>query len=191
MAVYREVHSGADLFDRPRLSALREAVRRREVDAVVAFALDRLTRNQAHLGLILSEVDHAGAEIELVTERLEDTPEGRLLQSVRGFVAEVERLKIAERTQRGKRARIESGKYNVGCRAPFGYRWEDATTKARLVEDPATAPMVRRIFHDIAAGVSARQMSLCFTAEGVPTPTGRGATWYWSTILKIVWNSLY
>ncbi|MDP9364381.1 MAG: recombinase family protein, partial [Chloroflexota bacterium] len=102
--VYREVHSGADLFERPRLSELRESVRRREVDAVVAYALDRLTRNQAHLGLLLTEADHAGVAVELVTEALDDTPEGRLLQSVRGYVAEIERLKTRERTQRGTRA---------------------------------------------------------------------------------------
>ena len=91
-AVYREVHTGAALFDRPQMSALREAVRHREINVVVAHALDRLTRNQAHLGLILYEADYAGVAVAFVTERLADTPEGRLLQSVRGFGAEVQRL---------------------------------------------------------------------------------------------------
>src|SRR5829696_7085769 len=70
--VYREVYTGAELFDRPQLSALRELVRRREVEVVIAFALDRLTRNQAHLGVIVSEADYAGVTLEFVTERLED-----------------------------------------------------------------------------------------------------------------------
>src|SRR5215207_4121627 len=118
--VYREVFTGAELFDRPQLGKLRESIRRREVDVVIAHALDRLTRNQAHLGVVLSEADYAGVAIELVTERLEDTPEGRLLQSVRGFVAEVERLKIAERTKRGRRARVSAGKPIPGQRPPFG-----------------------------------------------------------------------
>ena len=109
-AVYRETHTASDLFGRKQLGALRETVRKREVGVVVAHALDRLTRDQAHLGLILTEADYAGVAIELVTERIEDTPEGRLIQAVRGFVAEVERLKIAERTQRGRAARVASGK---------------------------------------------------------------------------------
>ncbi len=87
VGLYREVHSGAELFERPQLAALREAVRRADADAVVAFALDRVSRNQAHLGFLLSEWDHAGVPLGLVTEELVDTPEGRLMQSVRGFVA--------------------------------------------------------------------------------------------------------
>jgi site-specific DNA recombinase len=189
--VYSEVHTGAEIFERPQMSVLRAAIRAKEIDVVVAHALDRLTRTQAHQGLLLSEAEHAGVAIEFVTERLEDSPEGRLLLSVRGFVAEVERLKIAERTQRGKRARIDAGKYNVGCRAPFGYRWEDHATKARLIEDPMTAPIVRRIFRDLSSGVSARQLSLRLTSERVPTPTGKGQTWYWSTIRTIVGNPVY
>src|SRR5215213_8195433 len=49
VAVYREVQSGADLFERPHLTRLRESVRQGEVDVVVADALDRLSRSQAHL----------------------------------------------------------------------------------------------------------------------------------------------
>src|SRR5580765_5285710 len=56
--VYREVYSGTELWDRPRLSALREAVRRHEFDVVIAYAIDRLSRDPVHLGVILSEADH-------------------------------------------------------------------------------------------------------------------------------------
>jgi len=172
------------------MSQLRVAVRNRDVDVVVAHALDRLTRNQTHQGLLLSEAEHAEVSLEFVTERLEDTPEGRLLLSVRAFVAEIERVKIAERTQRGKRARVESGKYNVGCRAPYGYQWADHT-KARLIPNPDTAPVVQRIFRDLATGVSARQLSIKLNAEAVPTPSSRARAWYWSTIRVIVNNPVY
>src|SRR5205823_1360976 len=43
-SVYREVHTGTELWERPRLTALRDAVRRDEVDVVVAYAIDRLAR---------------------------------------------------------------------------------------------------------------------------------------------------
>src|SRR5690349_532540 len=57
VSVYRDVHTGAELFERPQLTRLREAVRQGDVDGVVAYALDRLSRSQAHLGLIFSECD--------------------------------------------------------------------------------------------------------------------------------------
>src|SRR4051812_10495518 len=46
--IYREVFTGAELFDRPQLGRLRESVRAGEADVVLAYALDRLSRNQAH-----------------------------------------------------------------------------------------------------------------------------------------------
>jgi site-specific DNA recombinase len=187
--VYREVFTGAELFDRPQLGKLREAIRRREVDVVIAHALDRLTRNQAHLGVLLSEADYAGVVIELVTERLEDTPEGRLLQSVRGFVAEVERLKIAERTKRGRRARAEQGKLLPGSRPPYGYQWRDGN-KAALDLDPLTAPILRRIFQEYMAGTSLRSLADRLSAEGIPTSTGR-PKWMATTLRCMLRNPAY
>jgi site-specific DNA recombinase len=171
LTVYREVHTGAELFERRELTALRDQVRRCEVGTVVAYALDRLTRNQAHLGVILSEADHVGTAVELVTERLEDTPEGRLLQSVRGFVAEVERLKIAERTQRGRRARAEGGRPLPGWKPPYGYRWGDAAKSHLLIDEPE-AVVVRRIFREAVSGTSLRAIVRGLHADGIPSPAG-------------------
>lgn len=190
VAVYREVYSGAELFERPQLAALREAVRRDEADAVVAFALDRVSRNQAHLGFLLSEWDHAGVPLGLVTEELVDTPEGRLLQSVRGFVAEVERLKIAERTKRGTRARVTSGRPIVGQKAPFGYRWRD-DDKSGYEFDPNAESIIRRIFDSVIAGATLRSIATALTAEAIPTPTGRGKRWEVSSLHGILKNPIY
>ncbi len=183
--VYREVHTGTELFDRLQLSALRDAVRRRETDVVLAYALDRLTRNQAHLGFLLSEWDHLGVRLELVTEEFDETPEGRLLQSVRGFVAEMERLKIAERTRRGIRARAEQGKLLVGPRPIYGYRWRDAG-KAALELNPETAPVVRWIFEAMLKGETLRSVAGRLTAQGVSTPTGRNPRWSAVTVRGIL-----
>ena len=188
--VFREVHTGAELFERPQLARLREVLRGDAVDVVLAHAIDRLSRNQAHLGFLLSEWDHQGVRLELTTEDLDETPEGRLLQSVRGFVAEVERLKIWERTQRGTRARAESGKPLVGCRPPFGYRWRDAK-KTGLIPDPDRAAVVRRIFDAALRGDTLRSTARALTAEAVPTPTGRGGLWAPSVLHRILTNPVY
>src|SRR5689334_21018302 len=52
VSVYREVHTGAELFERPQLTLLREAMRRGEFDVLLVHALDRLSRKQTHQGLI-------------------------------------------------------------------------------------------------------------------------------------------
>lgn len=57
--------------------------------------------------------------------------------------------------------------------------------------DPATAPIVQRIFDQVATGGSARQVALSLTREGVPTPTGRGVAWHVSTIRGILIHPVY
>src|SRR5215211_3190093 len=188
--VYREVFTGAELFDRPQLGRLRESVRAGEADVVLAYALDRLSRNQAHLGFLLSEWDHHGVRLNLVTEEFDETPEGRLLQSVRGFVAEMERLKIRERTQWGTRARVEAGKPLVGCRPPYGYQWRD-TEKSGFVLDPERSAIVRRIFDAVLQGQSLRGTCRALMAEAIPTPSGRSVYWEASVLHDILTHPIY
>ena len=190
VATYRDVHSGSELFERPGLTALRQAVRSSGIDLVIAHAVDRLSRNQAHLGFLLSEWDHLGVQLELVTEDLANTPEGRLLQSVRGFVAEVERLKIIERTKRGMRARVESGKPLPGRKPPYGYRWIDED-HSRLEFDPETLPVLKRLFAGVLGGRTLRSMAKELTDEGVPTPTGKNRIWVVSSIRSIIMHPIY
>lgn len=55
--VYREVHSGAELWEWPALTALRTAMRAGDVQVIVAYAMDRLSRYQHHLSLLVGEVE--------------------------------------------------------------------------------------------------------------------------------------
>jgi len=66
--VYREVYTGTELWNRPHLTALREVIRHNLVTHVIAYAIDRLSRDPVHLGVILSEAEHHGVEVEFVTE---------------------------------------------------------------------------------------------------------------------------
>ena len=84
--IYHEVKTGTELWERPELSRLREGVRHGHIDAVIAYAIDRLSRDPVHLGVILSEADHCGVAVEFVTEPLDNSPEGQLIRFVRGYV---------------------------------------------------------------------------------------------------------
>ena len=43
--VYREVYTGTELWERPKLTALRSAIRQGGVTHLVAYAIDRLSRD--------------------------------------------------------------------------------------------------------------------------------------------------
>jgi site-specific DNA recombinase len=179
-AVYREVHTGAELFERAELTQLRDAMRRGEFDVLLVHALDRLSRKQTHQGLILSEAEHASVHWVSVTEDIDDSPQGQILRAVIGGMAELERLKIAERTIRGRRARAHAGKLLPGKAALYGYRWRDAT-KAAYDIDPIHGPIIQRIFNEMLAGRTIRSIASRLTNDGFPTPTG-GTKWSPSTI---------
>lgn len=205
VAVYSDIHSGYDLFQRPGLSELRALVRAKRVDAWVSHALDRISRKQIHQGLILTELEQAGVELHLVTEKLEDTPEGRLLLSVRGYAAEIERLKIAERTQRGMAAKTANGRPAGTGVVPYGLRWVapeydadgqpiKATIKLRYEECPETGPVLRRIFNMADAGISLRSIARALEAEGIAPPRPgqkQTMTWHAPTLRGHLSNRVY
>lgn len=193
--VYREVHTGTELWERPQLTRLREAVRRREVGIVVAHAIDRLSRDPVHLGVILSEADHAGVEVVFVSEPLDNTPEGQLIRFVRGYAAKIEHAKIVERGMRGKRARTQSGKLLPGWKPLYGYRWNGDRTAYEI--DPLTSPVVRRIYQEALQGRTLWAITAGLMADGIPRPSGpdhegNGATdWGRRTVWLILTNPAY
>jgi hypothetical protein len=91
---------------------------------------------------------------------------------------------------RATRARVERGLPVATGRCPFGYLWTDATKTAYMV-NPATAPVVVRIFADYARGMKLRELAAALTADGIPTPSGKRATWDPGVIRNLLWTSLY
>ena len=54
--IIRDTASGYTL-DRPGIEHVRQLLRQGEIDVVVAYAVDRLSRNQNHIGVLFDEVE--------------------------------------------------------------------------------------------------------------------------------------
>jgi site-specific DNA recombinase len=131
--------SGATL-DRPGLDRIRDMSRAGEIDAILVYELDRLSRKLVHQLIIEEELGQAGVSVFYVLGDYKDTDEGRLMKQIRASIAEYERAKIQERMRRGKRAKVKSGNVmTFGC-DPYGYRLsksQDGKTGLTIVEDEA------------------------------------------------------
>lgn len=94
---------------RPALDEMLRLARRRRLDGVVVWSLDRLGRNLRHLILTLDEMAALGVAFVSLAEGIDtSTPAGRLQLHVLGAIAEFERCRIAERVRAGvARARAE------------------------------------------------------------------------------------
>src|SRR5215207_7881052 len=189
VAVERDVASGANR-NRAGLDRALSMVERREADVLLAHALDRLSRHQIDVAVIVDRIEAAHGELALATEDFENSPVGTFIRSARAFAAEVELSKITERTARGRRARLDSGKPLAGRRPAFGYIWADEE-KSRLEFNPDTAPIVRSIFDRYLNGGSLRAIALDLTRRGIPTPSGRGQRWSASVVHRILSNPAY
>ncbi len=130
----RDTASGFTL-DRPGMEQIRHLLRQGAVDVVLSYAVDRLSRNQNHIGVLLDAAEQAGARLEFVTERFEDSAIGRFIVGARAFIGEVEREKIAERTMRGKAERARSGRIPQGMgKGTYGYLY-DRQSGLRVVDE--------------------------------------------------------
>src|SRR6185369_10051682 len=74
----RDTASGFTL-DRPGITRARQLLWQDAVDVVLTYAVDRLARNQNHIGVLFDEAQQAGARLEFVTEKFEDTAIGRFI----------------------------------------------------------------------------------------------------------------
>ncbi len=96
----REVNSGA--ARREAREKLLDAARRREVDIVLVWRLDRWGRSVADLLATLQELEHLGVGFVSLTEALDlTTPAGRAMAGLLAIFAEFEREILRERTRAG------------------------------------------------------------------------------------------
>jgi DNA invertase Pin-like site-specific DNA recombinase len=100
-----EVASGA--ARRARRDELLASARRRELDAILVWKLDRWGRSVADLVVTLNELDALGVAFVSMTEALDlSTPSGRALAGMLAVFAEFERDLLRERVRAGlERAR--------------------------------------------------------------------------------------
>jgi DNA invertase Pin-like site-specific DNA recombinase len=94
---------------RPGLDRLMADAKRRKVDVVVSWKLDRLGRNLKHLITLLDEFHALGMAFVSLGEGIDaTTPAGKLQMHILGAIAEFERGRIVERVRAGlARARAQ------------------------------------------------------------------------------------
>ena len=142
-----EGYSGATL-ERPGLERVRDLAAEGQIEAVLAYAPDRLSRKYAYQILLIEELARHGVEMLFVKAPQSATAEDELLVQFQGMIAEYERAQILERSRRGKRHRARAGEISVLSGAPYGYRYvrknEDAPASYAVIDEQAQ--VVRQVY---------------------------------------------
>lgn len=198
--IYREVMTGVVYRERPKLTKLRAAAKKQMFQVVVVYELDRFARDPIHQAIVKDELEYYDVKLECVQRQIDESPEGQLVQYTQGFVARTEYEKIKERTQRGRRARVEKGALYGSKDAKFGYMWGDEKKKTyayntekkldKSGKEWTEADIVTRIFDNLDEGISLRAIASQFTQEGIPTRSGK-SFWRAEAITRIAHDEDY
>ncbi len=117
-----EGYSGSTLV-RPGLERLRDLACEGQVDTLLVYSPDRLSRKYAYQVLLTEEFFRNGVDVVFIKTPKATTPEEELLLQFQGMIAEYERAQIIERSRRGKKHRAKTGSVSVLSGAPYGYHY--------------------------------------------------------------------
>ncbi|MBC8393599.1 MAG: recombinase family protein [Deltaproteobacteria bacterium] len=142
-----EGYSGSTLI-RPGLERLRDLACEGQIDTLLIYSPDRLSRKYAYQVLLTEEFSRNGVDVVFIKSPKATTPEQELLLQFQGMIAEYERAQIIERSRRGKRHRAKAGSVSVLSGAPYGYQYvkktEDLPAYYKIIEQEAE--VVRQVY---------------------------------------------
>jgi DNA invertase Pin-like site-specific DNA recombinase len=134
---------------RPELNKLMAEAHRRRFDVVVVWRFDRFARSVSHLLRALELFKALGIEFVSLSEQVDtSTPTGKMVFTVLGAVAELERCLIAERVKAGLRNARAKGKRlgrprvavdaaRIGTLRAHGRSWREITVELGISKGSA------------------------------------------------------
>ncbi len=182
-----ETYSGLSL-DRPKLNDVRQWVRNKQVDAVIAYTLDRLSRDPVHFIILQEEMEKAGVELILVTETVDSSDLGKLIMYIKGFAAKLEAEKIRERTARGKAKRVEKGLLPNGRGILYGYDYDPETGRNIANKQLDVVRMIGMWL--ISEGIFLNEACRRLMEKNILAPKG-GIKWSRGTVGRLMRNPVY
>jgi site-specific DNA recombinase len=165
-------------------------------DILILWEPSRGSRRLSVWAAFLEELEDRGIRLHITSHgRSYDLSNARDRRSLHedGTDSEYESAKLSGRVARTMAINGAAGKPHG--RPAYGYRREYTLTAAGKreligqVRDPATAPVVKRIFNSISAAVSLRAIAAALNAEGIPAPGGK--PWMGQNVRDLALNPAY
>ena len=182
---YMDIGLSGKNTDRPELQRLLSDAMEQKFDIVLAWRLDRISRSLKDLIQLLWTLREANVEFAAIDQQFDTSdPAGMLTVHVLGSFAQFEREILVERTKQGHLRRLKKSDWSCGP-VPLGYRKENG----KLIEIPAEAKLVRRIFRLYLKLGSLRGVANDLNGDGIKTRKGRA--WSGNTIGYVLRNPVY
>ncbi len=179
--IFIENDTSATVGKRPKFDAMIAAAEAGNIDVIVAWQLDRLTRKLVELEDLIALSERTGVRIATVSGDVDLTTDagrlvGRILASVaRGEIERKSARQIAANQQRAERGKMPTGRV-------LGY-----ATDGTIIEDEAA--VVREVFARFAAGAGLHTLTRWLNENGVLNT--RGKPWSRAGVRDMLMNPRY
>ena len=167
---------------RPAYSRLIEDIAGGRVDAVVAWAPERLHRSPRELEDFIQLMEQNGTTVETVKAGTWDvsTSHGRLVARMLGAVSRAESERTGERVSRAHAQAKHSGFW----RGPIPFGMQASDVPGHPEPDVAQSPIVEEIFQRVLQGDALTRIAADFTVRGL-LPR-RGKNWTHTGIARLI-----
>ena len=177
--------------NRPALKALMRDIENGEVDVVVVYKIDRLSRSLGDFTDLSKLFERHNVSFVSVTQQIDTSnAAGRMMLNILMSFAQFEREMTSDRIRDKIYATRKKGLWSGGM-IPFGYK----TVDKRLVPDPVTAPVVRHVFARYAESASAKLVASDLQKKFGPrtfgSKKGGDPTWRMMHVYRILRNPVY
>lgn len=183
---YIEEGWSAKDLNRPQMQRLLKDIKKGNIDIVLVYRLDRLTRSVLDLYLLLQTFEKYNVAFRSATEVYDtSTAMGRLFITLVAALAQWERENLAERVKFGIEQMIDEGK-KPGGHSPYGYKF-DKDFNCTIIEDEAN--VVRMIYRMYCDGYGYRSISDRLNELGVKPRIAK--EWNHNSVRDILTNDIY
>lgn len=152
-------------------------------DVVVVHKLDRFSRERYDFAVYRRILRNNQIALRSVLERIDDTPESIILESMLEGMSEYYSKNLSRETKKGLYARARKGL--VCSNRPFGYDVVDS----KFVINEADVEIVRDIFRRVILGESLA--SIGRSLEEKKIRGARGGVFEYNNLRKIIRNTIY
>lgn len=196
-------YSGSN-FNRPGFQKLLDLIGKGKINMVITKDLSRLGRDMIDSGYYAEKFFPENGIRYIAIGDDFDSEKDNMMTPFKMAMNDVYLRETSKKIKQVMNSKRERGEY-CAC-PPFGYM-KDSSNKSLLVPDPATAPIVQRIFEMASNGVSCHGISKILTEEKVITPLKyrvyhrddfgeKGAAratdeWNHTTVKRILKNKVY
>lgn len=192
-----EKGESAKTADRHELQKMLAYIAEHRPGFLIVHKVDRFARNTDDAVLLNIELRKHGTQLVSVKENIDDTPAGRLLQTVMNEVAQYHVDNLAQEVMKGLRQKVAHG--GTPFRAPLGYLNTPTMVNGREVRtvtvDEERAPHIRWMFEQYVTGEwSLKRLADAVNRRGLttrPTPKRPAGAITFKMVQNILANPYY